>query len=301
MRFAFAAALLFALTGCGRVAAPQPPFVRIPDRVHDLAASQNAMAIVLAWTNPEHNIDGSTATGLSSVHIISGSEEIAKVAPTGPGQRQSLSIPVQSGLGVERTFEVRVQTDRGKVSEQAKVSITPVEVPGAVAGLLAIVDQYSIQVRWTPPASNPSLAESYVVSRRDRTQPPAITSESQYLDSAFVRGSQYTYDVVAARRVAGGLVPGLAAPPVTVTAVDTTPPKGPAGVQVVVTETGAFVTWNANVELDLAGYRVFRNGVAMSATLVTGTSIFDPDYRPGTTYSVSAVDEFGNASDKITG
>ena len=257
------------------------------------------MAIVLAWTNPEHYIDGSSATGLTWVNIVSGEEVVARVPASGAGVRQSVSIPVRTLPGIERTFTVRVETNRGKISDQATASITPVEVPGPVGALRAIVDQYSIQVMWSAPTVNPSLAEAYLVSRRDRSQPPVIPSEMQYLDPVFVRGGQYTYDVVAARRAGGGLVPGPPSAPVVVTAVDTTPPNAPTGVQVVVADTGSFVTWNANSELDLAGYRVFRNGVAMPGGLVTGTSIFDPDYRPGTTYSVSAVDEFGNASDKI--
>jgi hypothetical protein len=66
-----------------------------------------------------------------------------------------------------------------------------------------------------------------------------------------------------------------------------------------VTDTGAIVTWDANQELDLKGYFIYRNGGNRPINPETpqpGNSFEDRDYKPGTTYSVSAVDESNNES-----
>src|SRR5262245_13994286 len=57
--------------GCGRVGDPLPPFIRIPESVADLAVYQSGHNLVLTWTNPQRYVDGSAATDLSAVVIIS--------------------------------------------------------------------------------------------------------------------------------------------------------------------------------------------------------------------------------------
>ena len=47
------------------------------------------------------------------------------------------------------------------------VSITPVDVPGRVAGLHAVVDQRRITLTWDKPLDHPELADTYVVTRTD--------------------------------------------------------------------------------------------------------------------------------------
>ena len=66
---------------------------------------------------------------------------------------------------------------------------------------------------------------------------------------------------------------------------------------------GDFLTWAANEETDLAGYRVFRSdrpdsGFMTVERLITTNAFFDPSSRSGVSYAVSAVDEFGNESER---
>src|SRR5262245_22314144 len=77
------------LTGCGKVGDPLPPFIRIPESIHDLAVQQNGRDLVFTWTNPAKNIDGSGATDLAHVHIRSNESVIATVTVNAPAQTQS--------------------------------------------------------------------------------------------------------------------------------------------------------------------------------------------------------------------
>jgi fibronectin type 3 domain-containing protein len=100
-------------------------------------------------------------------------------------------------------------------------------------------------------------------------------------------------------------VPGLTFPVDVV--VDPTPPAPPQGVQAAATRYAVDLTWTANGEQDLAGYRVLRSrqpGAATTGTPVSGaaaipgTSFSDVNVGVGTTYyyAVVAVDRAGNAS-----
>jgi hypothetical protein len=88
---------------------------------------------------------------------------------------------------------------------------------------------------------------------------------------------------------------------------DQTPPAAPAGLTAAAGNNLVALSWNANSESDLAGYRVFRgtslpidttgNGLG-GAALITGTSYTDLTAVNGTTYQyvIVAVDSSANRS-----
>ena len=294
----------FVAVSCAKVGEPKPPFVRVPEAVKDLSASQSGNNILLTWTNPARNVDESAATNLAHVQIRSGESAIGKVDVTGAGKSQFYPIPVAPGSDTLRTFNVIVETKSGKTSKVSNTaSITPVEVPGPVAGIRAVVDQRMITLTWNKPAEHPELAGSYVVTRNDRPSESQSVSDTKYEDMRYQRGKTVTYQVTPIRQVGDRMVAGMAAQSMPVLIEDTTPPQVPNGLDIVVSDNSAHLTWEANAETDLAGYYVFRSASAegpfrpVSDGVITANYFVDPDYKPGTYYSVRAVDEFGNKSE----
>src|SRR5262249_38209872 len=156
------------------------------------------------------------------------------------------------------------------------VSIAPVTVPGKVLNLHAVVDQRRITLTWDKPQDHPELADAYRVSRVAPAE-TQLVSDTRYEDLRYRVGGMYAYEVTALR----GMVPGVGPESISMLIEDKTPPQVPSGLDIVVSETGAFVTWSANAESDLAGYHVFRNGMALADKLIMTNSFFDSDYRSG--------------------
>jgi hypothetical protein len=293
----------FLLAGCGKVGDPLPPFIQVPLAVEDLAAVQSGYNIVLAWTNPSFNIDGSAAMNLAHVQIRRDDVPVATVNVSAPGKPQSHAIPIDRIAGAARTFTVFVDTAKGRVSNVSNaVTITPVQVPGEVTGLRAVVDQRRIVLEWDRPQEYPELADAYIVARTDVPAESQTLEGLRFEDTRYEPGKTFTYQVTPVRRLDGRVIAGVGSDTFMIVVDDKTPPQVPAGLDITRSDTGVILTWNANPETDLAGYRVFRSDPAdgnftpVGAQLIVTNMFTDLAYRPGLYYAVSAVDEFENES-----
>jgi uncharacterized protein len=297
--------VLFFLSACGKVGDIHPPFIRIPEAVTDLSVTQSGYDLVLTWTNPPRYVDGSAATNLARVQIRSNSGIVSSVEVVGAGQAQSVAVPIGPMTPELRVYRVVIETAQGKLSELSNAaSATPVEVPGRVANLSIIPDQRQIFLQWDKPKEHAELADAYVVTRSDVPAEPETVSDTRFDDTRYSAGKKVTYQVTAARRVSGSLIMGIGPETKTITIEDKTPPGIPAGLDIKPAEPGGYLTWDANPETDLAGYRVFRSDRPDSGfnpvmdRLITANGFLDPAYRSGSYYAVSAVDEFMNESPK---
>jgi fibronectin type 3 domain-containing protein len=239
------------------------------------------------------------------VRILRDGKLIETVPVSGPGKQQTYSLPAGGASGTTPLFTLEVETQRGKTSAASREErIAVVDVPGVVLNLKGVMDQHSIRLDWDPPARNPALAEVYIVRREDGAFAPEAVTVTYWVDKTVEAGKTYSYIVTAARSSVPP-VPGPPSPKIAVIAIDMKRPAAPKGLQPpVISDTGAILRWDGNTEEDLAGYKVYRsdnpdNGwLPLANSLVMITSVTDANYRPGTYYCVTAVDDSGNESEK---
>jgi hypothetical protein len=79
---------------------------------------------------------------------------------------------------------------------------------------------------------------------------------------------------------------------------DSAAPAAPVGLVAEAGDGSVTLSWTANTEPDVVGYRVYRDGTLLTPSLVTGTSYTDNGVQNGTvyTYTLTAVDTSGNES-----
>jgi hypothetical protein len=184
---------------CAKVGEPQPPELRVPMAATDLAARQQSDYIVLAFSKPERNTNGSEATTPKRVDVLRISEDPVGNATGMMNQDEFiekairvLSIPAtrvseylkdktivvqdhqfpDKSAMYQHTFRYAVLFINNK-NQSAGLSnqlvITPVPIPFAPAGLTAEVTEHSIRLKWTAPSTN-----------MDESKPPRIAGYSIY-------------------------------------------------------------------------------------------------------------------------
>ena len=185
--------------------------------------------------------------------------------------------------------------------------------PGTPSGASSTFD--SIDLSWQAATDNISSTLTYRVYR-DGLEIDQVSSSSTgtvtYTDTGLVAGSTHSYQVDAVDGANNASALSNASNPITVLAPDTTPPSDPGAPTGVSNSTSTIdLTWAAstdNESTDLT-YRVYRDGVdpgnqiAEFQSSSTGTVSFtDTGLWPGSThtYSVEAIDEVGNESNKVT-
>jgi hypothetical protein len=184
--------------GCAKIGEPQPPEVRIPKEAADLAVRQSSDTLVLTFSKPEQNTNGSAATTIKSLELLRITEESGVSGAPLPQERfvksalTVLSIPVSrfSEYLNDKTFVLRdrpfpgspnlyshtfryavlfTNTKNQSAGLSNQVAIAPVAIPNPPAGLSAKGNQEFIQLSWTEPSENV-----------DGSKPPRIAGYNIY-------------------------------------------------------------------------------------------------------------------------
>jgi hypothetical protein len=303
---ALSALLVLCLAGCGKIGPPLPPIVAVPRPIDDLRVAQAGYDLRFDWTNPRLHVDQTPIVELTRLVMRAGEEVVLDVPAGDPGGGQSAILrDVRDQIGSTLAFSVEVAGRDGGFSQPSPVvSLTIVEVPGAISGLGARVDEGVVALRWGPSPEGAGLIDRLRVYRGGVVRAELPSTAQAYEDAPYVPGQTYAYRVVAVRSAAGGLVEGVEGPTLSVVAQDDTAPQTPSGLTLRVENGQALLTWASGTERDLAGYRVYRREaeegsfVQLSPGLVLGNGFADQGYQPGMAYTVTALDETGNESDE---
>jgi chitodextrinase len=201
-----------------------------------------------------------------------------------------------SGSNFEAVDEssLMLNPDSGQALQQAGAPDTV--APTAPGSLLATARSASgIDISWSPATDNVGV-QGYLVYRNG-VQIASVTGTA-YQDSGLKAATSYSYQVGAFDGAGNHSTASAAISTTTFAAPDTTAPGVPSGLGVTVLSSNQVsLSWKASTDnVGVAGYRVYRNGVAVASTAVT--SWLDAQLSPATSYSysVAAYDAAGDSS-----
>lgn len=241
--------------------------------------------------------------------------------------------------GEQAVYIVRARASKRRASDDSNVAAVRIyPVPAMPADLRATVTEAAIELRWTSPtrttAGTPITALAGFRVFRAEVEPGAeaaaiadpgkarlkaplellgVAPSASYRDAQFEFGHTYFYTVRSVAQVQAESVESADSAPVVVTPRDIFPPAAPRDLVVVVVpaapEAPAHLelSWGINLEMDLAGYNVYRSeaegspasrGERLNKELLLTPTFRDTSVQAGRRYfyRVTAVDRAGNES-----
>ena len=269
--------------------------IRIPQPIADLTARQQGAEVMLSWTLPHLNTDGSAATTLASIEIYRSIREPSLAAGAAPavgdldlwrvlkteparGREEKRSIrdrlegrDLSEVLEGEFSYAVKVFNRKGQtagLSNLAVLWLQPVPHPPGRPSLNPA--ESFVEVSWAPSSTNidgsPVAAgvafNLYRTSSESRSAGSPLNSTpiagTSYRDGSARLGETYLYRVRALLETDRGRVESRDSEEATLFHRDLYPPGPPRQLTLVAGREFLSLAWFPNSEADLAGYHVFR-------------------------------------------
>jgi fibronectin type 3 domain-containing protein len=303
--------------GCGKKAKPIPRGLPIPAAVSDLRAEVKDGVLFLSFSLPKKNEDSTEIQGLGGFRILKscggcggGFEPWKTIAMT---DKQGFTIrgarlyTYDNDLreGFDYGYKVFTFTDKGVVSNSSNlVLIKWKEPPQPPKPVHAAEEDSHIVLSWT---ALPGLV--YNVYRWEGNMYPVSPvntnplAAGEFTDSGLQNGKEYVYQVRSAQVIGSAIIEGEGIS-VTARPKDKTPPMVPTDIKGLKEKSSVVLSWAENKEKDLAGYNVYRSvhgkTTKMNRQPLTSPRFIDDktDDERFISYSVTAVDQTGNESDR---
>jgi hypothetical protein len=337
------AGLVF-LAGCASPGTPQPPSLHLPRPVSDLQAQRVGNSVQLRWTMPGDTTDKLVLDGQKKVTVCRRVGTGVCTQVQGFPEMPKAKIAVEDVLPPELlhaapqllTYEVQVMNTAGRSAGASNPAYAASgAAPAAMSGLHAEVTQRGVVLRWEQAGDEILVRREHLhagnaAQPKKSANPLAPPSEPDVqmlrvhadaggtLDASVVFGESYAYTAQRVRKLmlAGQSVEVRSelSDVVNVDVRDVFPPKPPEGLALaepVRAADGSYaidISWEANSELDLAGYVVYRRDMSaltpvmrVNTQLTPTPALHDAGLLAGHAYvySVSAVDKSGNESKHI--
>jgi hypothetical protein len=191
------------------------------------------------------------------------------------------------------------------------------DVSGPVQDLKVVTTEKVLRLGWEAPARTLTGAPlthlaGYRVYRSEKPRLESFNAigeskEAGFPDSHFEFGRTYRYKVRVVFKQSTQEAEGEDSQPYEVTPRDVFPPAPPQGLTALYTVGAVELLWNANLEPDLAGYKVYRREAGKPFQPINKELLPTPIYRDSAIepqqhyfYEVTAVDRSGNESKPST-
>ena len=327
--------------GCAKQSPPLPPRIQIPEAITDLAAAQVGPNVELRWTLPVFATDGERLTrpleveifrnflrkgqippeqfkeGSPQVTLVSGDIPTPATNADGVMKWKDSFEPSELATASEGRYRYAVRTStrsfggrqrRSALSNPVSLRVFPVS--GPVTRLRAESRENSVRLEWVWESGTEEAARrfrGFQVYRSDEGEadyrPYAETSEPHFEDPEFQFDREIRYKVRARFGDGEYMSTSEDSSPVSITPTDVFPPRSPNGLDGLYSSRAIELIWEANPEVDLAGYHVYRREGSKAYRRLTSELLPTPIYRDTTivqgrrySYRVTALDLKQNES-----
>jgi len=313
------------LVGCGRRGSPVVPVLVEPSAPVDFQAQVQRRTVILTWSRPATNVDGTPLKSLDAFRISRQQQApqtgalsvIATVKADQPtnavvsGSRYAFTDE-RVEVGARYGYQIESVNRRGIIgppSSEATILVS-VEIESP-SGLRAEPGERTIRLSWSAPTRRAdgsvlTAIRGYNIYRGvnpGRYDPRPVNRQplpaTEFHDPDLVNDQTYYYVVRAVENQDPPWQEGLQSAEVSAVPVDLTPPAPPRGVRAV-PGPGAVValSWEPNRESDLLGYLVYRSDgphrrpVPLIQTPFSAPALYDRSVQSGGRYlyTVTAVD-----------
>ncbi|MGO9620153.1 MAG: fibronectin type III domain-containing protein [Desulfobaccales bacterium] len=330
-------ALTILCGGCGKKLRPLAPDRLLPGPVREFRLSQEGDTLVLSWLLPRVNLLGQPLTQVQGCRVYRC--EVRGVSPEAPCP-MNFALRADIDLAYPQQGEVRGEAcifpDRELAPDHRYFyRVAAYDQDGYLGGwsptlnhvwgwlprppldLQAAPGDRIVALRWSPVSqlTNGSPARDlagYLIYRREGSGAwsklsPEPLPQTAYQDVAALNQVEYTYKVLAVRRLGGELLASGDSPLESARPEKLTPPPPLLGLLAVPTSQGVELRWQPSPAPDLAGYRLYRRSPGeaqpgrLTPELLTKPYFVDSRVKPGQTYYyyVTAVDNSPRANESL--
>lgn len=243
------------------------------------------------------------------------SEYLAEDGTEEGSMQYSYGLSGEDFQSTRYTFGLRVKDKKRYSPFSVLVSLMPVILPLPPTEVTAAVFPDRIEISWHPPLQNrdrssPPNVKGYNIYHLEEGEPrrlnPGLVKGEKYEDKDFVFDRTYRYIVRASATETSPYLESEDSAQIEILTEDTFAPEPPKGLVSVAGQDVLAISWDANAENDLDGYRVWRREEAgKDFRLLTPEPIKENAYNDkavekGKTYvyAVTALDRAGNESQR---
>lgn len=333
---------LFSALSCGKRKPPLPPIERVPQKV-SIQAFQRGNQVILSWRMPARNASDSSVLNIDRIDIYRLAEPSANSLSLTEQDfinRSTLISTLKTdsddfglkeisffdtlefaGQPIRLVYAVRLVNASGQkasfsnfvvVESTARVARSPLNPSIRVT-------EPAVELSWDSPISNidggtPVNIVGYNIYRSEsedgtymRLNKTPVTANS-FADTSFDFGRQYFYFI---RTVSLGAdaesLESVDSEKVNAEPLDNFAPNPPSSITIAASPNTISIFFAANIEKDIAGYRVFRSNdrdkpvsdwTSLTPELIKTNTFTDTNVESGETYYyfLTATDRAGNVS-----
>ncbi len=280
------------LTGCGYIGDTRPPSLNLPVPVRDLAAVQRGTKIIVQFTVPRVSTDGLPLKDPPVLELFIAGNRFPVKSDKALAYDEELATPF---AGQTVKIGIKAENDHGQDSGWSNIIDLPVVQPLATpADLKADAVAGGVQLTWK---SNDRKFRIFREGPDEKTFTEIGESDARvFVDTTAVYGKTSHWQVMAVDP--SGAQSELSGP-AELLPIDKFAPAVPTHITPVVGTQSVELIWDRDVEPDLAGYRIYRDGVLLGESK-NSASYSDRAIEHGKRYSyaISAFDKLNNESAK---